>query len=176
MSWLRGVLLGCVLTSLAVHAPRAAAQAAPPSALEIARSQELMRYSLRRERLLGANRNYTLPAITLGLGVASLVVGGVVFARAWHTANLDCDASWESHGCAEGGDYNRTEDRAGLVMMPLGAVLILVSTPLLIVRLSRQMRLQRTERYLEQLARWTGPLTLQAPARHSLGVTTHWRF
>jgi len=110
-------------------------------------AQERVRLSLQRELLWESNRRWLAPAIVLGVGAASLVVGGIVFATAWGSSSIVCNDT----GCADDDGYSVVRDRTGLIMMPTGAALVLVSTPFVIIRLSRAMRLKRTERTLELL-------------------------
>jgi len=106
-----------------------------------------VRLSLRRDLLWQSNRRWQAPAIVLGVGAASLVVGGIVFASAWSTPSPVCNDT----SCVQDGDYSVPKDRTGLIMMPTGAALVLVSAPILAVRLSRVMRLKRIEQTLELL-------------------------
>ena len=131
-----------VVGSDAVPPPaRVAAPPAPPRAsmddawLEYVRAQELVRLRVQVDLLRESRRELLLPAIVLGAGVASLVVGGIVFASAWRGPE----------------DHSVVGDRAGLVMMPVGAALTLIGGPWLAVRLSRSLRLQRAERALRAL-------------------------
>jgi hypothetical protein len=152
-----------------------APQARTPSAAEIAYAQEVLHTQLQRERLRSLNHDYRGPAVVLGLGVASLITGAIVFARAWRTDYPVCEWSQTSF-CEESDDFNRRGDLTGLIMMPLGAALILVSGPILARRLGRHNRLRSAERYLDQLSHWSGQISLQTPTRQTMGVTTHWRF
>lgn len=115
-----------------------------PSAEEIARAQEIIHLRVRRQDLLASNRRWQVPAVGLGLGVSSLVIGGIVFATAWGY-NDSCAGSDYSCGDFE---YRRSRDVTGLIMMPLGAALVLTSVPMLIVRVVRHNRLKRVERSL----------------------------
>ena len=149
---------------------------ATPSAAQIAYAQELLHTQLLRERLLSQNRDYRGPAVVLGVGVASLITGAVVFSLAWRTNYPVCEWGEGSTFCEDNDDFNRRGDLTGLIMMPLGAALILVSGPILARRLGRHNRLRSAERYLDQLSHWTGQFTLQAPTRQTMGLTTRWRF
>ena len=115
-----------------------------PSAREIAREQELIRLRVRQQELLVSNRSWQVPAIGLGLGISSLVIGGIVFRSAWDT---EYDCAYDYGYCDD--DYNQTRDRTGLVMMPLGAVLTIVSVPMLVIRVVRHQKLKRVDRALE---------------------------
>jgi hypothetical protein len=128
-----------------------AASVAVPSVQEIALAQEVLRLRVHQNQLLASNRRWEVPAIGLGVGVSSLVIGGIVFATAWS----DTGYCYSSYGTCEGDDYNVARDRTGLVMMPLGAALVIASVPMLIVRVVRHKKLKRVERaltYLEQHA------------------------
>jgi hypothetical protein len=153
-----------------------ARQAPMPSAAEIAYAQEVLHTQLQRERLLSLNRDYRGPAVALGLGVASLITGAVVFSLAWRTTYPVCEWDQSSSFCEDSDDFNRRADLTGLIMMPLGAALILVSGPILARRLSRHNRLRSAERYLDQLSHWTGQVSLQTPTRQTMGLTTRFRF
>lgn len=153
-----------------------APQARMPSAAEIAYAQEVLHTQLQRERLLSQNRDYRGPAVVLGLGVASLLTGAVVFSLAWRTTYPVCEWDQSTSFCEDSDDFNRRGDLTGLIMMPLGAALILVSGPILARRLGRHNRLRSAERYLDQLSHWTGQISLQTPTRQTMGLTTHWRF
>lgn len=74
------------------------------------------------------NLNKRPPGVVLG----TLLVVGIVFARAWNASD----------------EYSVAGDRAGLVLMPLGALLTLIGAPMLGVRTSRDVRLRRAERAL----------------------------
>ena len=87
-------------------------------------------------KLESSNRRLLAPSLALGFGIASLAVGGAVFAAAWNGP----------------GYYNETQDRTGLTMMPLGAAIVLASMPVFILRLSRALRLRRAHVVLEHLA------------------------
>lgn len=146
VSWTVALALLVFLMSILPSVPcRAESEGSLSTAQSSALVEERARLSLKRELLWQSNRRWLAPAIALGVGAASLVVGGIVFARAW-SSNACNDA-----GCADDDEYSVAGDRAGLVMMPTGAVLVLVSTPFVIIRLSRAMRLKRTERTLELL-------------------------
>jgi hypothetical protein len=108
--------------------------------------------------------------------VASLITGAVVFSLAWRTTSPVCEWNQSSSLCEESDSFNRRGDLTGLIMMPLGAALILVSGPILARRLSRDSRLRSAERYLDQLSHWTGQISLQTPSRQTMGLTTRWRF
>jgi len=157
-------------------APEPAPPARMPSAAEIAYAQEVLHTQLQRERLLSQNRDYRGPAVVLGLGVASLITGAVVFSLAWRTDDPVCEWDQSSSFCEDDDDFNQRGDRAGLIMMPLGAALILVSGPILARRLGRHNRLRSAERYLDQLSHYTGQISLQTPTRQTMGLTTRWRF
>lgn len=69
----------------------------------------------------------------MGSGLVLFVVGTVVFARAYD---------------ADTGELNRAGDIAGLVLMPIGAVLTLVGVGILASRGRRRRKLARLERLL----------------------------
>lgn len=117
-----------------------------PSALEVARAQEVLKLTMNREELLERNRAYVWPALGMGLGAATLGLGGSLYALAWVDALTYC----RNGDCSTSGYYPRRE-RAGLVLMPLGAALILVNTPMFAIRLGRARRLERTTRRLRRL-------------------------
>lgn len=106
--------------------------------------QTIVRLNERRELLLAANRKWKVPAIVMGIGVSTLVIGGLVFHRAWNQPE-DCYNGW----CES--DFNERMDVTGLVMMPVGAAIVLASAVPLIVRVARTKRLRRVEARLEQL-------------------------
>jgi len=104
---------------------------------------------LRHHDLLATNRRWQVPAIGLGLGVSSLIAGGILFATSWDSYSGSCYSyDYDYHGCDYDDGYNRTREAAGLVMMPLGALLVLASAPMLAVRVVRHRKLKRVERSL----------------------------
>lgn len=115
----------------------------------------------RRELLLARRRHWQVPLVVSALGAVSLIAGGIVFYRAW---NPSCDI--EGDDC----NYSTRGDRAGLVMMPLGAAHVIVGTPLFAVRLSRTRRLARVERALARLR--SAPLVVPAPSGAALTWST----
>ena len=109
---------------------------------------------LRHHDLLATNRRWQVPAIGLGLGVSSLIVGGILFATSWDSYPRSCGSyEYGYYHCDDDYDFNRTREAAGLVMMPLGALLVLASAPMLAVRVVRHRRLKRVERSLGFLVR-----------------------
>jgi hypothetical protein len=123
----------------------------------IGRQLDFAELERRREVLLTRRRNWEVPLAVSAVGAASLIAGGVVFYRAW---NPSCDI--ENDDC----NYSTVGDRAGLVMMPLGAALVIVGTPLFAVRLSRARRLARVERALERLR--AAPVVVPTPSGAAL--------
>jgi hypothetical protein len=147
---------------------RAEAQAVP-SAAEVARAHEVLRLSMRREDLLDKNRNYVvLPAIAAAVGVATVVVGGVVFARAWSEKTTTCSA----YACSTSGGYNETMDLTGMAMMTVGGHLIALGATIFGIRLSRARRLERISRQLERL----GERVALAPSRTGKGASMRLQF
>jgi hypothetical protein len=102
---------------------------------EYIRAQQIVQLRVKADVLRVSNRSLLAPGVVLGIGVASLLVGGIVFARAWNASE----------------DYSVAGDRAGLVMMPVGAALTVSAVPVLAVRLARTLRLQRVEHALRML-------------------------
>lgn len=100
------------------------------------RDREVVRQTLRVDDLRSTRRRWQPAAITFGLGVASFALGAVFLGRASRT-----DV------------YKPAMDGAGVLMMPLGTLMMLVAGPLLGVRASRTVRLARAERALDAATR-----------------------
>jgi hypothetical protein len=127
----------------AERAPPAPSAAPPPIAAppydswaEYIRAQEIVHLRVRADLLHQSSRRLLPPGVLLGLGITSLIVGGIVFASAW--------SGYEE-------EYSVAKDRAGLIMMPVGAVLTIAAVPVFAVHLARTLRLQRVERALHAL-------------------------
>lgn len=106
------------------------------------RAQELALLAVQLEQQRAANRRWRPAALGLTLGLASIIAGSVTFARAWGMSYDDCN---DCDG------YNQTMDRAGLVLIPVGAMLTLVSAPLLIIRVARTRRVHLIEQTIVRL-------------------------
>jgi hypothetical protein len=107
----------------------------PPPGMEqhdFFRVQEVARLEVQRESLRASNRRWQTPAAMLGLAVSSMFIGAGVFVSSWNY-------------------YNDTQWRTGVAMMTLGGALVLISTPMLIMRASRASRLKRIERTILRL-------------------------
>jgi hypothetical protein len=116
------------------------------------RAQQLNELMTQRERLLASNRRWLGPTLGLSLGVLSLVIGAVVWAKGLEYMGPACDDE-----CPE---VEKKGDRlliSGLSLMVIGTALTIVATPMLIVRRSREARLRGVERTIKNLG---GQLTL----------------
>lgn len=144
-----------------------AQEPAPPSTLVraqeavLSREHELTRLETRRALLLSRRRHWQVPLGVAGVGVAALITGGVVFHWAW---NPRCDL--EDDDCT----FSSAGDRAGLVLMPLGAAITLVATPLFAVRMARTGKLRRVEAALERLRAAPMPVLLPSGAALAWGT------
>jgi hypothetical protein len=128
----------------AVQVPPAPAPSAPAPQLvlipppdpwaEYIRAQQIVRLRIKADVLRHSNRSALAPGLVLGVGLTSVIVGGVVFARAF---NAD--------------EYSAAKDRVGLVMITVGSALTVIGASLLAVRIARGLRLQRVERALRAL-------------------------
>jgi len=143
--------LVCALASPLAAPTAAPAQTSAPAVSDqelIRRSlfydQEVARLDAYRAHLLASNRRWQPPLMAAATGAAALIAGGVVFWRAW-----------SPDGCpgVDGGcdTFNPRMDLAGLVLMPTGALITMVSTGFFAVRAGRASRLARAERALRRL-------------------------
>lgn len=135
--------------------------AIPPRGLEHAdfyRARELTVLMLQLELERAANSRWQPAAAALGLGISSVIAGSVAFSLAWRNSYDDC------YDCGT----SQSLDRTGLVLIPLGALVTLVSAPLLIVRVARHRRLKRIEQTIERLG---GTLSLERK-----GLAARFRF
>ncbi len=106
-----------------------------PSLADRIKLQELVELQLRADLLRASNRNWEIPLAIAALGACALIAGGVLFQQAWARD-----------------EYSVPMDRAGLVLMPTGAAIVLAATPIAIVRLARAFRLRRVERALAMVS------------------------
>lgn len=102
--------------------------------------REIALHAARGLRLAESNRRYLPPVLTAALGATAMVVGGILFYQAWNV-HLDEDED----------DISMAKDTAGLVLMPVGAAVVITSTCVFAIRLSRARRLARVKRVLTRL-------------------------
>jgi hypothetical protein len=143
---------------------------APPPGIDQAdffRAHELARLHVQREALRESNRRWQVPAAMLGLSVASILIGAGMFVSAWSEPCSDSD--WECDG------FNDRQWRTSIVMMTLGGALVLISTPMLILRASRVSRLKRVERTIQRIGGELSLAPLLTP-RGEAGLGARLRF
>lgn len=145
--------------------PAPAAYATPAPEIASARQYEINALMEKRGKLMVSRRDYIGPAIGMGVSLTAFVVGAVVFARAWSD-------TYDYYGGYD--DYNVAKDRAGLILMPVGAAGLVVSTTMTIIRVSRTRRLGRVDQRLHDM----GVQVSAAPRfdRHGAGIGATLRF
>jgi hypothetical protein len=130
--------------------------ASPPAApLDIEdpfRADERVRLYDQLEAQRLTNRRWQVPAVGQAVGIASILSGALVLilsgTRIAGCSYADEDGSG-SDRCPQG--TNVTMERAALVLMPVGGALMLINTPLLIVRALRAGRMVQTEAAIRRL-------------------------
>jgi hypothetical protein len=148
MSQVQGVVFDALpAASTWPGAPPAAPPAAAPAPAhvyadhEYLRGHERLMLSLQRERLLTKNRRWQSAAIALGSALAGIGIGAGLLAASNHC--VDCKES--AFGIP------------GTMLAVFGALTVVVSTPMLILRVARASRQRKIEHRLERLG---GPVAL----------------
>jgi hypothetical protein len=151
-------------------ASQAQAQMAP-SVDELAHRQLSLQLQATRDHLLTQNRRYQVPIAGMALGFASTILGAMLLV---HSQDISDD--WcESGPCDPDGVRSEPMRRAGLSLLPLGLLLLLVSPPMLVVRVVRHARLKKIDRELAWLSTHAS-LIPQLKSRQQAGVTASFRF
>jgi hypothetical protein len=155
-------------------ARHAHAQATPnsevPTAEHVAHQELTRKLTITRDHLRSQNHRFQVPVVGLAVGIASVVTGGILLIMSQEFQDEDCDLP------CDGDDVSSYPmRRAGQGLLPVGALLIAVSQPTMVVRVVRHARLKRIERQL----RWLGShatLHPQLRAREQLGLSARLRF
>jgi hypothetical protein len=129
--------------------------------MQLFRAYELARLYDQRDALRATNRRWQVPAVGLSLGVASILTGATMMMLRNAPGACSCYDYVCSDGCSDG--VNWAMDRAGMVMLPVGGALVLINTPLLIVRAVRSRRLHATEATIRRLGGELSLLPLLTP-------------
>lgn len=171
MQFARASLIALALSCLSLLCVCAEAQAQMrPSAPEVALAEESLRLRMTRDLLLSRNRRWQVPAVGIGVGVASIVVGAVVFISSQHVGD-----PLSSCGSCSDGDFDKAPFGVGVGLLTLGSLLVVVGLPMFAVRLGRELRLRTLERRLGYLATSISLVPQVKPSEH-VGLAATFRF
>ena len=135
---------------------------------ELVRAQLSERLQLTRAHLQAQKHDYVLPAVGVGVGLATLA-GGMTM-TVFGAMRTGCVSDG---GCESGG--NDALRGFGLASVAVGTFLVLVSPPMLVVRAIRHARLKKIERQLAWLSSHA-TLAPEIGARRQASFSARFRF
>jgi hypothetical protein len=150
---------------------------AEPNLTEIAQAEDVLRLQMKRDRLLSTNRRWQVPAVGIGVAAVFIATGAALFVRSWSAGpkHYADEPPADDDFDIGANRYNLPRWATGIGLITGGAVLAVVSAPMLTVRLARSKRCDTLGRELRSRGVELSVVP-QFKAREHAGLSARLRF